>query len=182
MIPQPAECLILLKKFNVPPHIIEHSQVVHRVALSLYRALNREGEQLDPALVEAGSLLHDIAKTDHLPTGESHAQRGAALLQQLGYPEVAEIVRQHVILDHGFLPGPLSEAAVVHYADKRVKHTEVVTLTARFHDLKERYGKNREAWVWLNDLERQVLHLERCIFAKLSIAPETLLSLCLEEK
>jgi hypothetical protein len=95
----------------------------------------------------------------------------------LGYPEVAEIVRQHVVLDDGIPPGQITEAILVHYADKRVKHTAIVSLAERFQDLKERYGKNPPALAWLEDLERKSYELEEQIFQKLTIKPESLASL-----
>lgn len=177
MIPTPNECCALLQAYKVPEHIIRHSRVVHRVALHLCQELNQQGEKLDQAKVEAGSLLHDIAKMEGLHTGEKHSQAGAILLGRLGYPEVAEIVRQHVVLDDGTPQNQITEAAVVHYADKRVQHTSVVSLAERFQDLKERYGKNPAALSWLEDLEKRSLALEKRIFEKLFIKPESLISL-----
>ena len=177
MIPDVDECYALLNKHGVPPHIIQHSRVVHDVALSLCQMLNRHGEKLDRALVEAGSLLHDIAKMEGLHTGESHPRAGGLLLLRLGYSEVAEIVRQHVVLDDGTSPNHITETALVHYADKRVRHTTVVSLAERFRDLKERYGKTSSALAWLKDMEERSLRLEERIFQRLPIKPESLESL-----
>lgn len=177
MIPTPDKCFALLQENAVPQHIIQHSRVVHGVALYLCRALIRQGEKLDQALVEAGSLLHDITKMKSLEMGEGHPQSGAHLLSRLGYPQVAEIVRQHVILDDGTFTGPVTEATLVHYADKRVKHTAIVSLGERFRDLKERYGKTPAALAWMEDLERKSFKLEERIFQKLPIAPDSLASL-----
>lgn len=174
MVPKPEECYILLQKYKVPEHIIRHSQVVHGLALYLCQMLNRHGEKLDPAQVEAGALLHDIFKMEGLETGLSHPEAGSLLLARLGYPEVAEIVRQHVVLNDGMPPGQITEASVVHYADKRVKHTMVVSLVERFLDLKERYGKNPVALAWLEDLEKKSMALEASIFQRLPIRPESL--------
>jgi uncharacterized protein len=174
MVPKTEECFFLLKKFEVPGHVIEHSQRVRGVALYLCHLLNRHGERLDQAQVEAGSLLHDIAKVRTLGTGGNHAQAGARLIWELGFPEVAEIVRQHVVLDSGTDHGRITEAEVVHYADKRVKHTTVVSLVERFQDLKKRYGKSPEALAWLEDLERQSLLLEERLFQKIPFLPEAL--------
>lgn len=176
MIPTRDECFALLQEYEVPEHIIQHSRVVHGVALYLCRALIRRGEKLDQALVEAGSLLHDITKMKSQETGESHPRSGALLLWRLGYPEVAEIVRQHVVLDDGISPGQVAEAALVHYADKRVKHTTIVSLEERFQDLKERYGKSPAALAWLEDLEAKSFVLEGQIFQKLPVKPESLAS------
>jgi uncharacterized protein len=177
MIPTRDECFALLQEYEVPQHIIQHSRVVHGVALSLCRALILQGERLDPALIEAGSLLHDITKMKSLAMGEGHPQSGALLLSRLGYPQVAEIVRQHVILDDGTSTGAVTEAVLVHYADKRVKHTTIVSLGDRFRDLKERYGKSAAALAWMEDLERKSFKLEERIFQKLPITPESLASL-----
>jgi putative nucleotidyltransferase with HDIG domain len=177
VIPSRDKCFALLQENEVPQHIIQHSRVVHRVALYLCRALILRGEELDPALVEAGSLLHDITKMKSLEIGEGHPQSGARLLSRLGYPQVAEIVRQHVVLDDGISNSPVTEAALVHYADKRVKHTTIVSLAERFRDLKERYGKSPSALAWLEDLEGKSSELEQRIFHELAIAPESLTSL-----
>ncbi len=174
MIPKTEKCFLLLERFEVPEHVVEHSRRVHAVASYLCHCLNDHGERLDQAQVEAGSLLHDIAKMKTLGTGGNHARDGARLLWELGFPEVAEIVRQHVVLDAGQDHGRITEAEVVHYADKRVKHTTIVPLTERFEDLKKRYGKSPEALAWLEDLERQSLLLEERIFQKIPILPENL--------
>ena len=177
VIPSRDKCFALLQENEVPGHIIQHSRVVHGVALYLCRALILHGAKLDRALVEAGSLLHDITKMKSLEVGEGHPQSGAHLLSRLGYPQVAEIVRQHVVLDDGISTGPVTEAALVHYADKRVKHTTIVSLAERFRDLKERYGKTPPALAWLENVEGKSLELEERIFRELPIAPESLASL-----
>jgi putative nucleotidyltransferase with HDIG domain len=177
MVPEPEECIRLLKRFQVPEKVIEHSQVVHRLALYLCQMLNQYGEELDAAQVEAGSLLHDIAKVRSQGRGENHSQAGARLLVQLGYGEVADIVRQHVVLDSGIDHGRITEEVVVHYADKRVLHTKVVSLRDRFQDLQERYGKSPEARAFLEDLERQSRLVEDRIFQKIPISPEDLIAL-----
>ncbi|HSR11027.1 MAG TPA: HDIG domain-containing protein, partial [Thermodesulfobacteriota bacterium] len=61
MVPEAGECLLLLKRFDVPANVVEHSRMVCRVATRLATELNSCGERLDLAKVEAGALLHDIA-------------------------------------------------------------------------------------------------------------------------
>jgi uncharacterized protein len=173
-IPNAEECFLLLQKYGVPPNVVEHSRKVRGVAMFLCRELNRQDEGLDPSLVEAASLLHDIAKVASFKTGENHSQAGARLLCEQGFGEVAEIVRQHVVLDSGVDHGRITEAALVNYADKRVQHTRVVSLEERFQDLRERYGKTPEARAWLDSLERQNRLLEVRIFQRIPILPEGL--------
>jgi uncharacterized protein len=174
MVPDGETCFHLLDRYAVPQNVIEHSRVVLRIAGVLCRELNRRGERMDPALVEAASLLHDIAKVSSFQTGENHSHAGARLLRELGFPEVAEIVRQHVVLDPEMNPGRITEAVVVHYADKRVKHDVVVSLGERFQDLKNRYGKSPEARVRLEALEGQSRSMEERIFRKIPLSPEDL--------
>ncbi len=174
MIPSRKECFLLLEQYNVPEHIIQHSQMVQKVALSLCLLLNRQGENLDCAMVEAASLLHDIAKIQSLDTGTGHDRAGAHLLHQLGYPKIAEIVRQHVVLDDEIWDHPFTEVALVYYADKRVKHTQIVSLAERFQDLQERYGRSPSSATWLSDLGRRCHQLEAAIFQRLPVSPDML--------
>ncbi len=177
LIPTKEDCLSILKVHQVPEHIVRHSLTVHKVALFLCQAMNRHGAKLNQALVEAASILHDIAKMDGLNSSRSHSRDGALILNRLGYPEVGEIVRQHVVLDPPPRDGCISEASIVNYADKRVKHTQIVSLQERFIDLKERYGRSPEAMAWLEKAEGLSLALERCLFAQLPFGPERLDSL-----
>ena len=156
------------------PHIVRHSQLVTRVALLIARKLNGVGYQLDLALVEAGALLHDITKTVSIETRENHALTGGELLASLGYPAVADIVRQHIRLDSGlFHPDGVTEAEVVNYADKRVKHEEVVGIEDRFEDVWQRYVNK---FPGLEARFEQVRHetrlVEKKIFSKIDISPE----------
>ncbi len=171
MVPDEGECFRLLERYAVPPNVIEHSRVVLALARVLCRELNSRGEKMDLPLVEAAALLHDIAKVLSFQTGENHSQAGARLLREMGFPEVAEIVRQHVVLDPETNHGRITEALLVHYADKRVKHDAVVSLEERFRDLKERYGKSPEARGWIEALEAQSRSIEERIFRQISLAP-----------
>lgn len=177
MIPAVEECLSLLKKSQVPEHVIEHSRKVCDIAVCLGRFLNHRGAGLDEGKIVAASWLHDIAKMDGLRNGEDHSTAGAELLKKLGYPEIAEIVRQHVVLDTETYQGEIGETIIVHYADKRVKHTALVSLEDRFEDLKERYGKHPAARKWLEALEQNTKDLETRIFQRLATSPDRLRSL-----
>ena len=160
------------------PHIREHSFLVTEVALRLGTSLVEAGFPLHLDLIEAGSLLHDLGKTACLGTTLNHAEWGAQALHAAGYPEVAQLVREHIILhSDGENPRFIREAEVVHYADKRVLHTRVVTLTDRFADLKERYGKSEEARRRLAALEEKAQKLEAKLFAHLGLDPLDLLQL-----
>ena len=139
-------------------------------------ALAEAGFDLHLPLVTVGALLHDLGKTQCLGTLTNHAELGAGILEELGYPHVAQVVREHVHLDGSILdPRPLREAEVVNYADKRVLHEAVVTLEDRFADLKVRYGRTPEALARIQATEVKSRALEEKIFAPLQLSPLDLL-------
>jgi len=158
------------------PNIREHSFRVMEVASFLGEALAEAGFDLNLPLVTVGALLHDLAKTPCLGTLNNHAELGAVILEELGYPQVAQVVREHVHLDGAIMdPRPLREAEIVNYADKRVLHETVVTLEERFADLKVRYGRTPEAMVRIKATEVKARALEEKLFAPLQLSPLDLL-------
>jgi uncharacterized protein len=177
-IPSRTDCLVLMEDYGMLPHIREHSFLVTEVALRVGTSLVEAGFPLHLDLIEAGSLLHDLGKTPCLGTALNHAEWGAQALHAAGYPEVAQVVREHIILQSdGEDPRFRRETEVVHYADKRVLHTQVVTLADRFADLKERYGKSEEAQRRLDALEEKARGLETKLFAHLALNPSDLLQI-----
>ncbi len=176
-IPSRTDCLVLMAAHGMLPHIREHSLLVTEVALRLGTSLTEAGFSLHLELIEAGALLHDIGKTTCLGTSRNHAEWGARMVNSMGYPEVAHLVREHIVTADGEDPRTIREAELVNYADKRVLHTQVVTLAARFADLKERYGKSEEAHRRIAGLEEKALRLEAKLFAPLSLNPTDLLQL-----
>ena len=158
------------------PNILEHSFRVMEVAGFLGEALAEAGFDLFLPLVTTGALLHDLGKTQCLGTCNNHAELGASILDSLGYPHVAQVVREHVYLYGNIMdPRPLREAEVVNYADKRVLHETVVTLEERFADLKVRYGRTPEALARIQATEVRSRALEERLFAPLPLTPLDLL-------
>jgi len=98
MIPDRERCLELMERYGMLENIVAHSLEVTKVALFLSLELNKKGQKIDLPLVEAASLLHDIAKTACLKTKEDHTESGYRLLKEIGYERVGEIVAQHVWL------------------------------------------------------------------------------------
>ena len=64
---------------------------------------------------------------------------------------------QHVWLNREGDPSSVSEEEVVNYADKRVRHDQIVSLEERFQDLKNRYGKDQRSIHYLERLEKMIL-------------------------
>ena len=176
-IPTPTDCLDLMTAYGMLPNIREHSLTVAAVARWLGQALHDAGVILDLELIEAGALLHDLGKTACLGTDRNHADWGARLVEDLGLPEVAAIVREHVVLAPAPPPRPIREAEVVHYADKRVLHVGIVSVAERFADLQVRYGRTPEARRRLRVLEADTLALEWQIFADLPVRPDDALTI-----
>jgi uncharacterized protein len=177
-IPSWAQCLELMEIHGMLPNIREHSFAVMQVARFMGDALTEAGFDLSLPLVEIGALLHDLGKTPCLGTLKNHAEWGALVLDDLGYPHVAQVVREHVYLNDDLLDlRSLREAEVVNYADKRVLHNEVVTMAARFADLKVRYGRTPEALARIQAMEARSQALEEKLFAPLALTPSELLHL-----
>ena len=84
-------------------------------------------------------------------------------MRELGYPDIAEIVEQHVIIHDLNLDGEIEEREIVYYADKRVMHDAIVTLEERVHDLIQRYGAQEETRELILRNREQVLAVERKI-------------------
>jgi uncharacterized protein len=176
IIPTRQQCLSFLTSSQMPAHIQEHSHKVAEIAVGLGRYLNRLGAGLALSLVDAGGLLHDIAKMRCLRTGGNHGVVGGQMVRQLGYPQVARIVEDHVSIEATDLQFPVTESLLVNYADKRVKHTEVVSLGERFGDLVERYGVTNERKARLTHVLSLFMRLEDKIFDGLEIRPNDILT------
>jgi uncharacterized protein len=177
IIPTRTDCLALMEQYDMLPHIREHSLLVTAVALRLGTSLQEAGVPLHLPLIEAGALLHDIGKTPCLGTSRNHAEWGAQMVNAVGYPEVAGLVREHIVTADGDDPAVIREAEVVNYADKRVLHTRVVTLADRFADLQERYAQSEEARRRLAAYEERTRRLETKLFFHLNFTPADLLKL-----
>ena len=178
-IPSEAECLRLIADMGMMEHIVAHSLMVCRVALLLTDRLRLPGR--DRELIRAAALLHDITKTRSFQTGEDHAETGAGLIAELGYPEVAGIVGQHVRLRRTGRPSASPAAAeVVNYADKRVLHDRIVPLAERMGYILDRYGATPERKRWIIGLWEQTEKLEARLFSRLPFSPDDI-SLLLAE-
>ena len=116
-------CLALLKAAGADAALMAHCEAVAALADELCAALREKGITLDAAHIHHAALLHDLARTE-----KDHAALGAVWLKELGYPEIAEIVRQHHDPDNM----ELNEAAVVYIADKAVRGSERVPIAERF--------------------------------------------------
>ena len=161
-IPSREECNELMAQYSMLPNIVEHSIQVMHVSLAITDNL-KSGVFVNRDMVVAAALLHDITKTRSLVTKERHDTSGGDLLRELGFPLIAEIVEQHVIIQNINLEGRLEEREIVYYAGKRVLHDTIVTINERLLDLMERYGTGEEIRNMILQNKDQVLRVERKI-------------------
>jgi len=176
-IPSKRECFQMIYTMNMMDHIVAHSLMVFLVARLLVDRMAAVEVILNRKLVSASSLLHDITKTRSFATGENHALTGDAYLRRQGFPEVGNIVGQHVRL-HDYTDDIVpTEAELVNYADKRVLHDKVVTLEERMNYILARYGKDPELKKRLRWLWGKTKVQEAKLFNYLSFSPDELVRL-----
>ena len=180
-IPSISQCLEFIDRYEMLDNIRDHSIMVARVAGSLAHGLRQGGRAAaplpDPAEVTAGALLHDIAKTMCLKASCNHAETGRQICIDLGYPEIGEIVAEHVVLRifaaDRYSRGLFGAKELVYYADKRVLHDRMVPLSSRLDYILERYGEGdpvRQGYIRLNF--QRTLDLEQLLFRFLDFTPE----------
>jgi uncharacterized protein len=175
-LPSKKECFALIYQMKMPQHIINHSIQVTRVAIYLTDHLTLINKnKLNRDLILSAALLHDITKPRSFETGENHAETGGQLLRNLEYPEVGDIINQHVRLQiyNGFNVFP-NEAEVVNYSDKRVLHEKIVSFSARMQYIIDRYGQDAENREKITRLWNKSIELQKKIFSYLPFPPDDL--------
>jgi putative nucleotidyltransferase with HDIG domain len=156
-------------------NVREHSIVVAKIVMIIARGLAGAGIPVSVEKAVAGALLHDIAKTECLKSGGNHAVMGKEICLQHRLDEIAEIVDEHVRLKDYCQDGNITEKEIVYYADKRVRHSAVVSLEERLTDILDRYGRdNSELRHRIRENFRICETVERKLFARLRFEPEDL--------
>lgn len=152
-VPSITQCLVLIERYGMLENIQEHSHLVARVADAIICGLE-ESERCtektaDRSLVLAGALLHDIAKTICLEGGCRHDEEGMKICREHGFPEVGRIVRGHILLEdfarEDYRRGRFPAQEIVYYADKRVRHNEIVTLQQRYEYIIDIYSRENDS-------------------------------------
>lgn len=147
-VPDEAGCAALWDKYGMPEHIRAHSRLVTDIAVTLAEALEAAGADIHVPSVRASALLHDLGKIYSIEHGGSHAQLGAAwVMAATRNPHIAQGVIQHVrwIWDVDVDDDRQLLTLSVLYADKRVRHDQIVSLEERFEDIMARYGRTERA-------------------------------------
>jgi uncharacterized protein len=158
-LPSSQECFVILAEYHVPPHIVNHSKTVAKLAVFLARRLNENGTTVNITLLEGACLLHDLLRVhdfkdedysrfeQNLPKKEekakwqklrskykaiSHEDVAYDILKEQ-YPSVALTIKRHrymILLDENEKPQSWEEK-LLYYADKRVMHETIVPLKDR---------------------------------------------------
>ncbi|MBN2306787.1 tRNA (adenosine(37)-N6)-threonylcarbamoyltransferase complex ATPase subunit type 1 TsaE [Candidatus Peregrinibacteria bacterium] len=189
------------KDWATPMHVRAHCKKVTDVCLQIGRAYADRNILINLDILNTAGLLHDMARicdftelrrdafhetiTEEKWTrwknlqarfkGVHHADIASDALADEGYEKTAELIRLHNSLSILEEPEPLKqlEAAILFYADKRVKHDETVSLAERFRDGKERHGKfdNLKTRTMFDEVETRTYELEKRLFEPINLQP-----------
>lgn len=135
--PDERERRALLDGMGTPEPVRAHCRAVAERAALL---AGHSPVSVDAGLLECACLLHDLCRTQ----GREHPRRAAEVLVQEGWPELAEIIRQH----HDLGPAPSTEAQILYLADKLVSGIRSVTLKERFEAAREKCAGEEALAAW----------------------------------
>lgn len=138
--PTEAQCRKILNRMGTPEHVVRHCEAVTRTAVCIGKALNENGENFSIPLIQAAGLLHDA-----LRVRKKHWQAGAEMAFDYGYPEVADIIYDHMNYMHPIPVLDINEKDIVCLADKLRQEDRLVTLEERLAPVKKRWADNPEA-------------------------------------
>jgi len=175
MIPTVEQCYEMMETYGMLENIKAHSIMVEKVASLLGMELKKAGRDVSLSKIAAGALLHDIAKTQSLSNREDHAAKGSEICIANHFEEIADIVREHVIMRSFDSDGEVTEKEVIYYSDKRINHDKLVSLDERMRQLFIRYAQGNKRMENLIE-ENFILckKVEKKLFSLLSFTPEDL--------
>jgi len=79
--------------------IFQHGKAVQRAALSIAKAIKKQGHKINLNLIKTASILHDIGRFKYPLTAEGQIKHGAAggeILRKEGLPKHAGIAETHI--------------------------------------------------------------------------------------
>jgi putative nucleotidyltransferase with HDIG domain len=168
-IPTKEECFEILKEYDVPQNIIDHSLRVTSIAVFLAKKLVEKGIEIDVDVVERASLLHDLDKIATLHDFNIHGKVSQEILSKKGYAELGKIVFSHRA--ESIKDGVVEswEEKVVNYADKLAQNDKLVSVSERFE-----YGRKKYPHLTTPEhmrTEELVKEVEKEIFSHLDFEP-----------
>lgn len=183
----------LRNEFHMPAHIRDHCDQVAKIADNLGKKILAGGHELNLIDLHAAARLHDLFRVCDIKrwqpenferkvsagdlrvwkgirekfAGQSHWNAIYSLLKERNEVEIGEIAFRHnlfSILDEKMAPRTLEEK-ILFYADKRVAHTEIVTLQERFAEGARRHKeKDKKTQKKVNLAIMLTFKLERELF------------------
>lgn len=184
------------QKFKVPLHIQAHMKKVAYVTKVICEAFQQSNIQVNEKVVYKAALLHDVLKVCDIrefdpqkvdPEADQDTIKiWMSLREEYGNIGHEEAMYDVLIKDnqtsiarpvkmHGFKSVfTLSswEEKILFYADKRVKHDTIVSLSERLKDGRERYPQPKAELGKIEKTEKAIYQLEKDIFEHIDIAPE----------
>ena len=90
---------------------------------------------LNRVRVMKACLLHDLCRAE-----KQHARVSAEAIRKEGYPVIAALVAGHheAAYSEREAQGPLTEAEILFYADKRVQEDKLVSVEERFRESRKK--------------------------------------------
>jgi len=164
-----------MDEYGMLDNIRAHSVVVAKVARLIAQGLGKAHIDISVEATTAAALLHDIGKTASLQTGEDHSEIGRQICLENHLGTIAPIVAEHVRLKDYSPNGDYSEKEIVYYADKRVKHDQVVSLNERLDYILERYSRGQASLSQAIKANFALcLKVQQKLFRRLPFSPEAL--------
>ncbi len=120
------DCLNILAQQQTPDHVIRHCLCVEKAAVLLAQTLNNHGFDFDVELVGRAGLLHDMCRVQ-----PEHWNKGAEILEKMGCPDEAYIVRHHMTHTPNIQIEKLTELDMVCLADRMIMEDHYVGLEKR---------------------------------------------------
>lgn len=128
-----AEISRLYQKYETPARVIRHMRKVAELAMQLMDGMPMPW--LNRARVMKACLLHDLCRAE-----KQHARVSAEAIRKEGYPVIAALVAVHheAAYSEREAQGPLTEAEILFYADKRVQEDVLVSVEERFRESRKK--------------------------------------------
>lgn len=154
-----AEISRLYQKYQTPQQVIRHMRKVAEVADRLMDGMKMCGSRVR---VMQACLLHDLCRAE-----KQHARVSAEAIRKEGYPAIAALVAVHhqAAYSEQEAQGPLTEAELLFYADKRVQEDRLVSVEERFRESRKKC-RSPEACAHHDAMLAKTLKIEKKIIKK----------------
>lgn len=152
-----AEIARLYQKYETPKQVICHMRKVGELAMQLIDGIPMP--ELNRVRVMKACLLHDLCRAE-----KQHARVSAEAIRKEGYPGIAALVAVHhqAAYSEREAQGPLTEAEILFYADKRVQEDKLVSVEERFRESRKKC-RTSEAYAQHDAMLAKTLKIEEKI-------------------